>query len=187
MFAGGDGSWALGRVPLYILLFIGVLFGSPALDIIFGWTMGTHTIVVDSGRVGEYTAIRGPAAPLPAWVPVLPGATISDATQVLSGSLDGFGMVDLVTRASLDDIKSFYTRSLTDLGFRVRDDGYDILTPEGAEYFGLAGTLIAERPGSSDQDYKYVAVQIRTEDGWLVRSRSLTVQWRKTVPDMTPR
>ena len=177
----------MGRVPLYFLFLIGVLLGSPALDIIIGWTLGTHAIVVDPGRVGEYTAISGPAAPRPDWVPVLPGATISNAYQVTSGNLDGVGMVYLATRASLDDIKRFYTRSLTNLGFQVRDDGYGILTPEGAEFFGLAGTLIAERPVTSHEAYKYVAVQIRTEDGWLVRSRSLTVLWRKTAPDMTPR
>ena len=177
----------MGRVPLYFLLLIGVIFGSSALDIIIGRSLGTHTIVVDAGMASEYTAITGPDAPRPAWVPILPQAVITDAWQVISGMPDGVGIVHLATRASLDDIKSFYTRSLTDLGFRVRDDGYGILTPEGAEFFGLAGTLIAERPDTSDQDYKYVAVQIRTEDGWLVRSRSLTVQWRKTVTDMTPR
>ena len=177
----------MGRVPLYFLLFIGLLFGSPALDIIIGWTLGTHTIVVDSGRVGEYTAISGPAAPRPGWVPILPGAVISDGYQVTSDSLDGFGMVHLATRASCDDIKGFYTRSLTGLGFRVRDDGVGILPPETAEFFGLAGTLIAERPDTSDQEYKYIAVQIRSEDGWLARSRSVTVQWRKTIPDLTPR
>ena len=177
----------MGRAFLFFLLLIGVMFGSPALDIVIGWSLGTHTVVYDSGRVGEYTAITGPAAPLPAWVPILPHAVITHASQVTSGMPDGVGMVDLATRASLDDIKNFYTRSLTDLGFVVRDDGFGILTPEGAEFFGLAGTLFAERPGTSDEDYKYVAVQIRTEDGWLVRSRSLMVQWRKTVPDMTPR
>ena len=104
----------------------------------------------------------------------------STTNQLNNLALDLFNL-------GLDDIKTFYTRSLTGLGFVVRDDGFGILTPEGAEFFGLAGTLIAERPDTSDEDYKYVAVQIRTEDGWLVRSRLLTVQWRKTVPDMTPR
>ena len=177
----------MGRAFLFFLLLIGVIFGSPALDIIIGRILGTYTVVYDAGMVSEYTAISGPAAPLPAWVPILPGAVIAHASQVTSGRPDGVGMVDLATRATLDDIKTFYTRSLTGLGFVVRDDGFGILTPEGAEFFGLAGTLIAERPDTSDEDYKYVAVQIRTEDGWLVRSRLLTVQWRKTVPDMTPR
>jgi hypothetical protein len=86
----------------------------------------------------------------------------------------GFHGLDLGTRASLDEVKRFYTERLTGAGFEVDDLGLMGLNPLTAAYLGVDGTLSAKRPSTDDA----IVVQIRTPDG-IMPSRLLQIHWHK--------
>jgi hypothetical protein len=77
-------------------------------------------------------------------------------------------------RASLDDVKRFYTERLEAEGFAVADLGLLSLDPRTAALLGIDGALSARRPATDDA----IDVQIRTADG-LIASRLLQIHWRK--------
>jgi hypothetical protein len=86
----------------------------------------------------------------------------------------GFHSLELATRASLDEVKRFYTDRLTASGFAVVDNGRGPLNPLTAAYLGIAGSLSGRRVATDDQ----IEIMIRTPDG-LVPSRALELRWRK--------
>ena len=77
-------------------------------------------------------------------------------------------------RASVDEVKQFYTERLTAAGFAVEDLGTLSLNPMTAAMLGIAGALSAKRLATDDQ----IDIQIRTADG-LIPSRMLQISWRK--------
>ena len=170
------------RLFFFILTILVVLGGGmPVAAIITSWMNGTGTVVFNAGLPGEYTAISGVDAPRPAWIPIHANARVTDGFQVISGSPDRFGLVDLVVAGSLDEIKAYYSQSLAEIGFSVVDHGIAPLNEATAKYLGVAGTLVATRPESGDFDY--VAVQIRSADSWFTSARVVSVQWSKWRPE----
>ena len=90
-----------------------------------------------------------------------------------TGPSQGYPL-DLATRASLAEVKRFYTERLTASGFEVTDLGTYSLNPATAALLGIAGALSAQRAATDDQ----IDIQIRTADG-LIPSRMLQIHWRK--------
>src|SRR3954452_14301916 len=82
--------------------------------------------------------------------------------------------VELSTRASLYEVKRFYTDALTRAGFAIDDLRIAPLNPATAALLGIDGTLSAKRTASDDM----ITVQIRTPDG-LIPSRRLQIHWMK--------
>jgi hypothetical protein len=113
--------------------------------------------------------------PRPEWVPVYPGAMIVDGTRLVSTRFpSGFHGLELATRASLEEVKQFYTERLTAAGFAVEDHGTLSLNPMTAAMLGIAGALSAKRTATDDR----IDIQIRTAEG-LIPSRLLQINWRK--------
>ncbi len=108
-------------------------------------------------------------------MPVYPGASIVQASRVaLARAPTGFHGLDLSTRASLDEVKRFYTDALTRAGFVIDDLGIAPLNPATAAHLGIAGTLSGKRAATDDR----ITIQIRTADG-LIPSRLLQIHWYK--------
>jgi hypothetical protein len=154
----------------------------------------SSTLIIRAMGPGSATAIEqdgtlthmqfGQHLPRPDWVPVYPGAWVVQAATLTSVRMpSGFHSLDLGTRASLDEIKRFYTAELTASGFEVEDLGLMSLNPATAQYLGIAGSLSGRRAATDDR----IDIQIRTPDG-LVGSRILQIHWRKTseTPVHTP-
>ena len=117
----------------------------------------------------------GSDLPRPEWVPVYPSAMIVQGSRIVSARApSGFHGLELATRASLDEVKQFYTERLTAAGFAVEDLGTLSLNPMTAAMLGIAGALSAKRLATDDQ----IDIQIRTADG-LIPSRMLQISWRK--------
>ena len=113
--------------------------------------------------------------PRPDWVPVYPGSMIAGGSRLVSPKFpSGFHGLELATRASLDEVKQFYTERLTAAGFAVEDHGTLSLNPMTAEMLGIAGALSGKRTATDDR----IDIQIRTAEG-LIPSRLLQITWRK--------
>jgi len=87
----------------------------------------------------------------------------------------GFHSLEISTRASLDEVKRFYTERLAREGFAVEDLGLMSLNPATASLLGIAGTLSARRAATDD----LITIQIRTADGLILASRLLQIHWMK--------
>ena len=90
---------------------------------------------------GSLTQMQfGQDLPRPEWVPIYPKATIVQGSKLVSAALpSGFHSLELGVRASLEDIKQFYTEKLSAAGFEVSDQGLMMLTPGAASLLGIAG------------------------------------------------
>ena len=109
----------------------------------------------------------GADLPRPEWVPLYPGAWVVTGSRLTSvRHPSGFHSLDIGTRASLDEVKRFYTEQLTAAGFEVSDLGLIGLNPPTAVLLGIDGMLSAKRPSTDDA----IDVQIRTPDG-IIPSR----------------
>jgi hypothetical protein len=117
----------------------------------------------------------GADLPRPGWLPLYPGAWVVQASRLVSvRAPSGFHSFEIGTRASLADIRSFYTERLAAAGFEVTDTGILTLNPATAAFLGIAGSLSASRVSTDDQ----IDIQIRTPDG-LIPSRLVQIHWRK--------
>jgi hypothetical protein len=161
---------------LFPLLFVvALVFGVSHASAIISRVMGSWS-AVGFEQDGSQTHMQfSPDLPRPAWVPLYPGASVVQASRLISPRApSGFHSFEIVTRASLEDVKHFYTDELKALGFEVTDLGLMALNPATAALLGIAGALSAKRHSSDDQ----VDIQIRTADG-LIPSRLLQIHWRK--------
>src|SRR3954470_13594731 len=105
----------------------------------------------------------------PEWVPGYPGASVVQGSSVTAARApSGFHALELSTRASLDEVKRFYTDALTRAGFAVDDLGTAPLNPVTGAWLGIDGTLSGQRAATDDM----ITVQIRSADG-LFPSRML--------------
>src|SRR4029078_7202134 len=160
-------------IPLLILL--GLVFGASYASALIKRMMGpwSATAVEHDGSLTHMQF--GSDLPRPEWVPYYPGAWVVGGSRLTSGRHPaGFHSLDLGTRASLDEVKRFYTEQLTGAGFEVSDLGLMGLNPMTAAYPCVDGTLSAKRPSTDDA----IQVQIRTPDG-LIPSRLLQIHWHK--------
>jgi hypothetical protein len=160
-------------VPFLIL--VTFVFGGPyAAGFIFR-SMGPWdgTAIEQDGSV-TYMQF-GAHLPRPEWVPVYPGAMVVGGSRLVSVKFpSGFHGLELATRASVDDVKQFYSERLTAAGFEVTDLGLLSLNPITAQMLGIAGAITAKRMPTDDR----FDIQIRTAEG-LVPSRLLQMHWRK--------
>ena len=159
-----------------LLLVVYMLFGSPYAALLLNRAMGpwSGSAVHHDGSVSrqDYDMDRPP----PAFVPVYPGASVVQSVLIYaSHAPSGVGMLDLAVHGSQDEVRDFYRTRLEAQGFVVEDLGTLGLNPAAAEYLGVAGTLFAKRLETDDS----VGVQIRTEEGIVVRSRLVQLSWRK--------
>ena len=163
------------RRLLGLLVIVTLVFGASYASAIINWLIGPWTAVAIE-QDGSATAMQfGPHLPRPDWVPVYPGATVVQASKLVSARApSGFHALELATSASLDDVKRFYTDRLARAGFDVTDLGIAPLNPLTAAYLGIAGTLSARRIATDDT----IDIQIRTPDG-LIPSRLLQIHWGK--------
>jgi hypothetical protein len=156
-----------------VLLVVTLVFGASHASAILYFIMGPFSAVGIEQDGSQTHMAFGRNLPRPDWVPVYPGASIVQASRVTSARApSGFHGLDLSTRASLDEVKRFYTDALSAKGFAVDDLGIAPLNPATAAYLGIAGTLSGKRAATDDQ----ITVQIRTADG-LFPSRLLQIHW----------
>ena len=87
----------------------------------------------------------------------------------------GVGFLELAVHGSAEAVRDFYQSRLAAAGFTVSDLGTQGLNAAAAAYLGVDGTLVGKRPATDD----VLVVQIRGEEGILVRSRLLQLNWRK--------
>ena len=117
----------------------------------------------------------GSDLPRPEWVPVYPSAMIVQGSRIVSAHApSGFHGLELAVRASLDDVKQFYTERLHGCGLRGGGPRHALAQPDDRGLLGIAGALSAKRIATDDQ----IDIQIRTADG-LIPSRMLQISWRK--------
>jgi len=160
-------------IPLLILL--GLIFGASYASALINRVMGpwSSTTIHQDGSLSHMQF--GVDLPRPEWVPVYPGAWVVGGSKITSVEHPaGFHGLDLGTRASLDEVRRFYTEQLTAEGFEVSDLGLMGLNPPTAALLGIDGMLSAKRPSTDDT----IDVQIRTPDG-IIPSRLLQIHWRK--------
>jgi|SRR3954447_6471993 hypothetical protein len=162
-------------------LFLGFLL---AVTLIFG---ASHASAIIYALMGPWSAVGieqdgsqthmafGQNLPRPEWVPVYPGASVVQASKLTSARApSGFHSLELSTRASLQEVKRFYTAELTAGGFAVDDLGIAPLNPATAALLGMDGTLDGKRMATDD----HITIQIRTPEG-LIPSRLLQIHWQK--------
>lgn len=163
------------RILIPLLVVLAFVFGAPYASAILYRFMGpweASGIEAD----GSVTHMQfGADLPRPDWVPIYPGAWIVQGSKVTSVKAPtGFHSLEIGTRASLELVKRFYTETLTNFGFTVKDLGLLSLNPPTAALLGIAGALSAERASTDDR----IDIQIRTADG-LIPSRLIQIHWRK--------
>jgi len=158
------------------LLVVCVLFGSPYGGLLLNRAMGPRsaTLTHHDGSVSHqyYDQDRPP----PDFVPMFPGASVVQSVLIFKNDApSGVGLLDLAVHGSLDEVRDFYRMRLEAQGFAVEDLGTAGLNAAAADYLGVAGVLYAKRPETDDS----LGVQIRTEEGIVLRSRLVQVSWRK--------
>src|SRR3954464_15151296 len=158
---------------LGFLIVVTLVFGASHLSAILYSIMGPWSAVgIEQDGSPTHMAF-GQNLPRPEWVPVYPGATVVQASSLTAERApSGFHGLELSTRASLDEVKRFYTDALTRAGFAVDDLGIAPLNPATAALLGIDGTLMAKRATSDDM----ITVQIRSAEG-LIPSRLLQTHW----------
>ena len=163
------------RWLLPFLLAVTLIFGASHASAIIYALMGPWSAVGIEQDGSQTQMAFGQNLPRPEWVPVYPGASVVQASKLTSARApSGFHSLELSTRASLDEVKRFYTDQLTAAGFAVDDLGIAPLNPATAAYLGIDGTLDGKRVATDD----HITIQIRSAEG-LIPSRLLQIQWQK--------
>jgi hypothetical protein len=158
------------------LVVVTLVFGASYASAILFSFMGPFSAVGIEQDGSQTHMAFGQNLARPEWVPVYPGASIVQASKVTAArSPSGFHSLEVATRASLDEVKRFYTEQLTREGFEVEDLGLMSLNPATASLLGIAGWLSARRAATDDQ----ITIQIRTADGLILPSRLLQINWLK--------
>jgi hypothetical protein len=154
----------------WALLAIVVLFGSAYGALVLNRAMGPWE-ATGIQQDGSLTHMRFDPGMAPAdFVPLFPGAQIVQSGRVLfKEAPSGVGLLDLTVRGSAEEVKDFYRARLEAAGFAVSDLVVPNLDPATAAHLGLDGGLVAKRAATDD----ILTLQIRTEEGLLIRSRPL--------------
>ncbi len=161
---------------LLALVLLAVLFGSPYAAMILNHAMGPWS-AIGIEQDGSTTAMQfDPNMPPADFVPVFPGASVVQSSRLVSKEApSGVGFLELAVHGSAEEVRDFYKARLADGGFTVDDLGTQGLNAAAAAYLGVAGTLVRKRPSTDD----VLTIQIRDEEGVLLRSRLLQLSWRK--------
>jgi hypothetical protein len=158
-----------------LLIVVALVFGAAYASVIVSAMILpiSTTAIEHDGRATNIEISQN--LPRPDWVPVYPNASIVQASKVTPAQApSGFHGLDLATRASLDEVKRFYTERLTAAGFAVSDQGLMGLNPMTARMLGMDGTISGKRAATDDLIY----IHVRTADG-LIPSRLLQIHWAK--------
>src|SRR5437868_7061453 len=164
------------RRVLLGLVLIAVLFGSPYAALLLNQVMGpwSATLTEANGSVSQLNF--DPSMPPPDFVPVFPGALVVQSSRLVSQDApSGIGFLELAVHGSAGEVRDFYQARLAAAGFTVSDLGTQGLNAAAAAYLGVDGTLVGKRPATDD----VLTIQIRDEEGVLLRSRLLQLSWRK--------
>src|SRR5215212_4443605 len=122
------------------LLVVTLVFGASYASAILFSVMGPFSAVGIEQDGSQTHMAFGQNLPRPEWVPVYPGASVVQAATLTSARApSGFHSLDLSTRASLEQVKRFYTDALSVKGFAIDDLGIASLNPATAAYLGIAG------------------------------------------------
>lgn len=158
------------------LVLLAFLFGSPYAAVVLNRATGPWSATAIE-QDGTTTSMQfNPDMPAADFVPIYPGASVVQSSRVVSATApSGVGFIDLAVHASAAEVRDFYRSQWEAAGFTVDDLGTMGLNPAAAAYLGVDGALVAKRPATDD----VVAIQIRGEEGVLLRSRALQLQWRK--------
>jgi hypothetical protein len=158
-----------------LLIIVTLVFGASQASMLVSAMIGPFSATAIE-HDGSTTNIQlGQNLPRPEWVPVYPNASIVQGSKVTAAHApSGFHGLELSTRASLDEVKRFYTERLTAAGFAVADRGLMTLNPLTARMLGMDGTISGKRAATDDLIY----IHIRTPDG-LFPSRLLQLHWAK--------
>jgi hypothetical protein len=157
------------------LVIIALVFGASYASALIYRIMGpwSATAVEQDGSLTHMQF--GADLPRPEWVPFYPGAWVVTGSRLTSAQHPSeFHSLEIGTRASLDEVKRFYTGQLRSNGFEVSDLGWMGLNPPTAALLGINGMLSVKRDATDDA----IDVQIRTPDG-IIPSRLLQIHWRK--------
>lgn len=158
------------------LLLLAMLFGSPYAGLVLNRVMGSWSATATEHDGSVTTMVFDRNMPPADFVPVFPGGSVVQSSRVVSAAApSGVGFLDLAVHASAAEVRDFYRSQWEAAGFAVDDLGTMGLNPAAAAYLGVDGALVAKRAATDD----VVSVQIRSEEGILLRSRLLQVQWRK--------
>jgi hypothetical protein len=161
---------------LLALVLLAFLFGSPYAALLLNQIMGpwSATGIEQDGSISQFTF--DPNLPAPDFVPVFPGASVVQSSRVISKAApSGVGFLELAVHGSAEEVRDFYQTRLAAVGFTVDDLGTQGLNAATAAYLGVAGTLVGKRSSTDD----VLTVQIRDEEGILLRTRLLQLSWRK--------
>src|SRR5438132_800788 len=127
----------MSRLFVRLLLVAALLFGAPYAAMILNRAMGPWSVVAIEAD-GSHTNMEfGAHLPRPHWVLIPPDAGIVQASRSVSKQWpDGLQTLNLMSRASAEDIQAFYRNGLAALGFVVRDLGTGTLNRPAADYLG---------------------------------------------------
>lgn len=169
----------MGRFLGWLVVAVAAVMGTAYAGYFLDHLIGDSTVVMYEHDGSARTLTMGPNTPRPDWVPIYPKARVSSATRWGAAKqwLDAGG-VDVVTAASLEDVKRYYIGELERQGFKVRDEGLFTLNPPAAAYLGIACFITARRPSTGHE----VSIQVRTPGGLLVRSRMVGLHWWVRTP-----
>jgi hypothetical protein len=161
---------------LHVLVVAAILFGTPCAAPILNRAMGSWSATAIEADGSQTRMEFGSHLPRPDWVPIPSDASIVQASRSISKRWpDGFHVLDLMSRASTDELVSFYRTRLTELGFEVRDLGSGPLNAAAANYLGVANMMEADRAATDD----HIVIQIGTPEGIVLASRSVQLRWYK--------
>jgi hypothetical protein len=176
------------RLFLFGLLAIAILVGTPYAAWMLNSLMGTYTVTMVEHDGSQRVLTLGPNAPVPDWMPALPGALVVQASRwaPTPQAVDS-GDLEVLSHQDFDSIKGFYREAFEQRGFVVEDLGIGTLNPAAAAYLGLDGQLAANRSvshlqGSNLQGSNLqVTVQLRSPEGLIVRPRLVQIHWAQTI------
>ena len=158
------------------LILISALAGYPYASLVLYRVIGTSAVVFTERNGTQRSLISGPAAPLPDWVPILPGSLTIGATYwPPTPDRPIAGGVELLTHKGVDDIKQFYLDALRGAKFDARDIGFGLLNAQNSAFFGVENELLAYR---ADTDVT-LSVSTSTPSGLLLRPRLVKLHWQQ--------
>jgi hypothetical protein len=161
---------------LLLLLVVFLMYGSPYAALLLNRAMGSWSAdaVEHDGSVTHM--VFDPNLPPAEFVPIYPGASVVGSSRLVSKDApSGVSFLELAVHGAARDVRDFYLSRLGAEGFAVDDHGTLGLNARAADFLGVAGAVSATRAATDD----YIVVQISTEEGLVVRSRLVKLQWRK--------
>lgn len=137
--------------------------------------VGTAPVIATSPDGQTTTSILGPSAPIPDWVPRLSDEVVLSASQSFTKPTGTkSGTLDVVTRLPLGEIRKYYLERLEVAGFVMKDEGLGSIDGRTARVLSVAGTLRGQRREADER----VFVNIRGEEGFVLRTRAVQIVWR---------